>query len=574
MNMYFYQKSLSKLPLPTLEQTCRKLMDWSEVLLSEDEIKQTRDAINHFQSAEGVGPILQNHLRELSQDLKLKNWLEPFWSESYLCNPSPLPTGGNIPYILDKNPQVKHLSLPEFLTSLIIALFEFNELILTESLDIDYQKKQPLCMSQYKTLFSTTRIPGKIKDFHLTETNTSHVIIIHQGHYYRLNVLDDNRNILSYNALHQNIMAILKSPKTMNKLALGTLTTLPRRKWANLRSHLITIDPRNENNLHQIGSALGVFIIDQNQYKDVSQLFKHLFCEGSYNRWYDKSLQFILNEAGDFGINYEHSVVDGTTVGHLVTYLYQNLRTFETSSKLIEKTPVDEISFTYDDLLESAIKEAAKLSQETCEKFVFEVLPFTDFGKEHIKALRVSPDSFVQIGIQLAQYKTFQNVFNAYESVMTKQFFGGRTETMRPLTRESLAFVKKPTLERLKAASLKHVERINECRNGQGIDRHLFALKKTHEKLFPLKPLPKIFSSPGYTAITTDYFSTSTSNSFGMRYAGYGPLVKDGFAVRYGFYKDRLHFILSSQKHRADFLILLKDSLEKSLKEMAALTGE
>jgi len=35
-----------------------------------------------------------------------------------------------------------------------------------------------------------------------------------------------------------------------------------------------------------------------------------------------------------------------------------------------------------------------------------------------------------------------------------------------------------------------------------------------------------------------------------------------------------LHFILSSQKHRADFLILLKDSLEKSLKEMAALTGE
>ena len=574
MNMYDCQKSLSKLPLPTLDNTCRKLMNWSKIFLSEDEIELTRDAINHFQSADGVGPILQNHLTDLSQDPKLKNWLEPFWSESYLSNPSPLPTGSNVTFILDKNPQMKYLSQPEFLTSLIIALFKFNELILTESLDIDYQRKQPLCMSQYKTLLSTTRIPGKVKDCHLTETNSSHVIIIHRGHYYRLNVLDNNRNILSYNTLHQSIMTILNSKKKINRLALGALTTLPRRKWSQLRSHFISSDPRNGKNLHQIETALGVFIIEQKQYKNDSQMFKHFFCGDAYNRWYDKSLQFILNETGDFGINYEHSGVDGTTLGHLVAYLYQNLRIFETSFDVIKKTPVEEISFTFDDYLEPAMKEAVTLSQEAYENIAFELLSFTDFGKEHIKTLGVSPDSFVQIGIQLAQYNIFQEVFNAYESVMTKQFLGGRTETMRPLTRESLAFVKNPTLKRLRVASLKHVERINACKNGQGIERHLFALKKTHEKLFPLKPLPKIFSSPGYKAITTDYFSTSTSSSFGMRYAGYGPLIKDGFAVRYLVYKDRLHFVLSCQKHRADSLILLKASLEKSLKEMATLTDE
>jgi len=76
MNMYFYQKSLSKLPLPALEQTCQKLMNWSKFMLSESEIELTRDTINHFQSAGGVGPILQNHLRDLSQDPKLNNWLE------------------------------------------------------------------------------------------------------------------------------------------------------------------------------------------------------------------------------------------------------------------------------------------------------------------------------------------------------------------------------------------------------------------------------------------------------------------------------------------------------------------
>ena len=573
MNMYVYQKSLLRLPLPTLEQTCQKLMEWSEVFLSNEEIKLTLDAIKHFQSDDGVGPVLQKHLKELSKDHKLCNWLEPFWSESYLSNPSPLPTGCNVTFVVDKKTEAKNLSFPEFLTSLIIAIFRFNELILNESLDIDYQKKQPLCMSQYKTLLSTTRIPGKIKDFHLTEANSSHVIIVHRGHYYHLEVLDSHRKILNHEHLYHSIMAILDFPKKINKLALGSLTSLPRRKWSHLRSHLIAIDPRNEKNLQMIESALGIFIIDENQYQNDSLMFRHYFCGDTSLRWYDKSLQFILNKEDYFGINYEHSGVDGTTLGHLVSYLYQNMPSYKISSNVSKRIPINKITFTLDNLLDSAIKEAIMLNQETCKKFIFEVLPFTVFGKERIKHIGISPDSFVQIAIQLAQYKVFHKVFNAYESVMTKQFLGGRTETMRPITRESSAFVKNPTLEGLRAASLKHVERINECKNGQGIARHLFALKKVHEKLFPLKPLPELFSSPGYHEITTDHFSTSTSSSFGMRYAGYGPLIKDGFAVRYLVYKDRLHFVLSSQKHRANSLILLKNSLEESLKEMAALAA-
>jgi len=546
-------------------------MEWSEVLLSEDGKERTGNAIHAFQSEEGVGPVLQNRLMELSRDPHLTNWLEPYWSESYLSNPAPLPIGSNVTFILDKNPPVKALPLSEFLTSLIITLCEMNDLIVTESLDIDYQRKQPLCMSQYKTLFSTTRIPGETTDSHFTTPHSAHVIIIHRGHYYRLTVLDDKRNILSYDTVHRGILSILDSPRTNNQSAVGTLTTLPRRKWAHLRRHLIAIDPGNENNLHQIESALAVFIIDQNRYENDSQMFKHLFLGDHHNRWYDKSLQCILNEGGHFGINYEHSGVDGTTLGHLVSYLYQNMRTLEPSSEGIKKTLVDEITFTIDDLIESAIREAAIEIQEAFDNVIFEVMPFTDFGQEHIKTLGVSPDSFVQIGIQLAQHKTFQKVFNAYESVMTKQFLGGRTETMRPLTRESLAFVNDPTLEGLRAASLKHVERINECKNGQGIDRHLFGLKKIHEQLFPVEPLPEIFASPGYRAITTDYFSTSTSSSVGMRYAGYGPSVNDGFAVRYLIFKDRLHFVLSCHKHRADLLMPLKNSLEQALREMGRM---
>ncbi len=571
MSMYTYQDSLPKLPLPTLEQTCQKLMEWSEVLLTEEEIRSTRNAINAFQEPNSKGPLLQEHLRDLSRDPEVRNWLEPFWTESYLSNPSPLPTGGNVTFILDKNPQSKDLPLPEFLASLIVTLFEFNGCILKESLDIDYQKDQPLCMSQYTTLLSTTRIPGSKEDFHATESATAHVIILFKGHYYKIKVLDRERRILDYHTLLQQIKDIMNGTQTTNSLTPGTLTTLPRRKWAELRHYLADLSLENQDNLHQIEQALAIFIIDEAFHARESDMFKHFFTGDPYNRWYDKSLQFILNEAGDFGINYEHSGVDGTTLGNLVNYLYENVGPQEEVVEETGTTQVTELSFTLDDLLKAEIEEAGKLHKQDHDDLVMETLNFSDFGKDRIKALQISPDSFIQLGIQLAQYKVFQKVYNVYESVMTKQFLGGRTEAMRPLTRASLAFVQNPTLENLRAASLKHVERINECKNGQGIERHLFGLKKIHEQHYPSEPLPDIFSSPGYAAITTDHFSTSTSSSAGMRYAGYGPSIKDGFGVRYLIYNDQIHVVLSSRKIRREALMNLKESLKNSFTEMTEL---
>ncbi len=72
-------------------------------------------------------------------------------TDFYLSNPSPLPTGGNVTFLLDKNSRVKDLPMPEFLTSLILHVFQVHQQILEESLDVAFQGKSPLCMTQYKT---------------------------------------------------------------------------------------------------------------------------------------------------------------------------------------------------------------------------------------------------------------------------------------------------------------------------------------------------------------------------------------------------------------------------------------
>ncbi|MDW7671712.1 MAG: choline/carnitine O-acyltransferase [Bacillota bacterium] len=567
MNMYTYQDSLPKLPLPPLEQTCAKLLDWSRVFLSDSEFSQTRKAVDHFQSPEGFGPVLQHHLNDLAVNPAFQNWLEPLWAESYLRNPSGLPLGSNVAYLLDKPPGTQAMPLPEYLAALIAALFEFNALILNEALDIDYQGKNPLCMTQYKTLISTTRIPGETEDAYVIKPDTSHVMLIHRGHYYRLDVMDDNGQLLSPARLLQAIQAILTAPKTVNSLAVGSLTTLPRKEWAHLRNHLAALTPENAHGLREVETALAVFVVDDPRPLNEAQQFKELLVGESWNRWYDKSLQFIVSETGEWGINYEHSGVDGTTLGRMISFLFRQMAPFQSTAGG-EAPPVQEITFFLDDHLKAAISAAAGDIRKAADHLSLEVMVFDAFGKDHIKRLGVSPDSFVQIGLQLAQKRTFDQAFNAYESVMTKQFRGGRTETMRPVTPASLAFVENPAYDRLKTASLQHVARINECKNGQGIDRHLYGLKKIHENQFPGKELPALFSSPGYRAITTNSFSTSTSNVQGMRYAGYAPAVQDGFAFRYQFLPDRLHFFLSCYHHRAEDLERLKTSLTESMEEM------
>ncbi len=66
---------------------------------------------------------------------------------------------------------------------------------------------------------------------------------------------------------------------------------------------------------------------------------------------------------------------------------------------------------------------------------------FDDFGTERAKALRMSPDAFVQMAFQLAHQRAKGFVGATYESIATRHWRNGRTEAMRVVTPEVLRFV-------------------------------------------------------------------------------------------------------------------------------------
>ena len=64
------------------------------------------------------------------------------------------------------------------------------------------------------------------------------------------------------------------------------------------------------------------------------------------------------------------------------------------------------------------------------------------FGKGFIKKCKVSPDSFIQMALQLAYFRDIGRHHLTYEASMTRLFREGRTETVRSCSIESCEWIK------------------------------------------------------------------------------------------------------------------------------------
>ena len=90
-------------------------------------------------------------------------------------------------------------------------------------------------------------------------------------------------------------------------------------------------------------------------------------------------------------------------------------------------------------------QEAIETALKTVDKLIAEVdlriYVHDDYGKGFMKECRLSPDAYIQMALQLAYYRNAGKFDLTYEASMTRLFREGRTETVRPCTVESSAWV-------------------------------------------------------------------------------------------------------------------------------------
>merc|ERR1712200_311821 len=149
------------------------------------------------------------------------------------------------------------------------------------------------------------------------------------------------------------------------------------------------------------------------------------------------------------------------------------------------------LEWNFNNNVSTSIVRAKENAKKMCDNVEMSVLHFKHFGKNGIKGMGFSPDSFVQIAIQTT-FQRLEGVPGAhYESGSTRQFKDGRTEVIRTCSIESKLFgeaiTKAPTsiktLELMRNAIVAHNAYAKSAVAGKGVDRHLQGLHRASKEL-------------------------------------------------------------------------------------------
>lgn len=183
--------------------------------------------------------------------------------------------------------------------------------------------------------------------------------------------------------------------------------------------------------------------------------------------------------------------------------------------------------------VDRAIQTAAQNVDKLESDLDMDYLHFSCYGKNFIKTQKFSPDSYIQMALQYAFYRLHQVPGAHYESAQTRMYVGGRTETIRSCSNESVAFSRamcdykmsdEDRLRALKDAINSHKKYANMAVQGLGVDRHLLGLKLIASENDI--PLPEIYQDEGYLKSAHMRLSTSQVASRYEAFMCYGPLVK------------------------------------------------
>ncbi|RKO93566.1 acyltransferase ChoActase/COT/CPT, partial [Blyttiomyces helicus] len=569
------QARLPRLPIPTLENLREKYLASVKPLLSEEAYARTEQVVNKFVSPEGLGQVLQQRLIE-HDNAQEESWLEDLWlDQAYLGWRAPTLINSNWwtqfkdrddvkPMLLKRPPPENVLTAFQIkrAAELITNLVNFNELVNNEQIPPEDVRGTPLCMNQYKHIFSASRIPGVKKDTIQTTwpAKATHIVVLTDDQIYKVEVTREDGKRIPIQELERLLFAVGRSSfETMPQPAIGALTAISRDKWAASYEHLKSLSPQNQVNLDIINSALFVLCLDKkSNHKNFNISSQQFFHNGdARNRWFDKTFQLIVASNGRAGVNGEHSPLDAVIPSNMFDYILENEPAVDPEGASVSPylpLPV-KLEWVVDDVIESAIEAAQEESLALIEKTQHVILQSTVYGHRFMKEVaQSSPDAFVQLLLQLVWYRMRKTPTAVYESISTRFFNHGRTETARSMTSETLAFIKAFDDDNITydekrilcgKALIAQAAVAKSASYGQGIDRHLLGLRAMIRPSDSAKDT--IFTDPAFA--TSMHFRLSTSSIQGKHHwGGFGPAVDDGYGISYAIDLDGIKFSVSCRK--------------------------
>ncbi|KAG9477707.1 hypothetical protein GDO78_012952 [Eleutherodactylus coqui] len=358
-----------------------------------------------------------------------------------------------------------------------------------ETLPVEYLGGKPLCMNQYYQILSSCRVPGPKRDsvvnYSQVKKPPTHITVVHN--------------------FQESVRSIQKSIFTVCLDG-----PMPKVSDEHYKSRVAA------QMLHGGGSRLN-----------------------SGNRWFDKTLQFIVAEDGSCGLIYEHAPAEGPPIVALLDHVVE-----------YTKKP---------DLVRSPM-----ISLPMPNKLRFNITPEI---KNDIEKAKQNLNMM------------YGSACATYESASLRMFRLGRTDTIRSASVPSLEFVQgmedsgKQNTEKvnlLRKAVQGHREYTDMAINGKAIDRHLLGLKL--QAIEDLVSMPELFMDTSYAVAMHFNLSTSQVPAKTDCVMCFGPVVPDGYGVCYNPMENHINFSVSAYNSCAETnAARMVHYLERALSDMQQL---
>ena len=626
--LYSSQISLPRLPVPSLEETMATFLPTALPLVETDTQAQSLQAACRAFPQQAA--TLQQRLLDRAASTQNSSWLQHWWNEQgYLKPRDPNCIGVSYFFRLTDDPAVpcSPAGNLERAAAVLQATLEYALPIQSGTKAADTlgrkQPVMPLCSTQYKYLFGACRIPTPGQDVVRVYRpgKAQHCAVACRGQFFKLPLTDAQGQALPQATLLELLRqcvadsnAAAATAATTNVPQIGWLTSSPRDAWADTYHNLLLSNDSLQVSLETLQSALVVLCLDDGENdeslvpaqpmsdRDMALLLWHGNVKHSANRWFDKSIQLVMKQ-GRLGLIGEHSMADGMpAVGfcdHLVKRSAELLREKQMprhgdeSVSAVTHNSDTNVSNIFADSLENLeqdqqgelirrVDEARQYMTDRIHSFDLQVLGYQGYGSSLIKQMGYSPDGFVQMAMQVAGFRMFGKQVGTYESIQTRVFLHGRTETARSVSLSSAAFceamgsTRKWTIsedEKARKRSLLgeavdgHSRYCRKASEGLGVDRHLFGLSMLVQEG---DMTPDLFSHPLFHRSKRWLMSTSTLPNTAP---GFGPVDEEGVGIGYDLGPESCFFTLTSKKDN-EFVNTMTDLISEAMDELKLLAQD
>ncbi|XP_040180616.1 carnitine O-acetyltransferase isoform X1 [Rana temporaria] len=586
-----HQEALPHLPIPPLQQTLDKYLLALKPLVSQEEWSHTNQMVDEFQTS-GVGERLQKSLERRAR--KTENWLSDWWLQTaYLEYRLPVVVHSSPGVVLPKQDFLDRQGQLRFAAKLIEGVLDFKSMIDNQTLPVEHLGGKPLCMNQYCQILSSCRIPGPKRDsvvnYSQAKKPPTHITVVHNFQFFELDVYHSDGTPLTADQIFIQLEKIWGTSLQSNKEPIGILTTNHRNSWAKAYNNLIK-DKINKESVRIIQKSIFTVCLDAPMPTVSDDLYKsrvaaqmlhggggHL---NSGNRWFDKTLQFIVAEDGSCGLVYEHAPAEGPPIVALVDHVVEYTKKPDLiRSPMIPLPLPKKLRFNITPEVKNDIEKAKQNLNIMVHDLDVKVFVFNVFGKNFPKSEKLSPDAFIQVALQLAYYRMYGTACSTYESASLRMFRLGRTDTIRSASVQSLEFVQgmedsgkqnQEKVDLLRKAVQAHRVYTDMAITGKAIDRHLLGLKL--QAIEDLVSIPEIFMDTSYAIAMHFNLSTSQVPAKTDCVMCFGPVVPDGYGVCYNPMEDHINFSVSAYNSCAETnAARLAHYLEKALLDIQQL---